>query len=133
MSIMELGALGEFLGFVGIMLTLGYLGYQTRQNSNGLRAANTFSILNATNSQNLMIAADERMLRLMIAGMNEPDSLEPEDLVAAQLAIRGYANVLQGAHSIRAGIPNDYWEVLVRANAQIAITPSSTTFIVSCR
>ena len=64
----------------------------------------------------------------MIAGMNEPDSLEPGDLIAAQITIRGYANVLQGAHSIRDGIPNDYWEVLVRANAQIANTPGGRRF-----
>ena len=37
MTIIELGALGEFLGAIGIVVTLYYLGLQTRQANKDVR------------------------------------------------------------------------------------------------
>jgi hypothetical protein len=36
MSIMELGALGEFVGAIGVVLTLAYLAIQIRQNTHAM-------------------------------------------------------------------------------------------------
>ena len=50
MSIMELGALGEFFGSIGVIATLIYLVLQVRQNTQSIRSQSRFSVLETLNS-----------------------------------------------------------------------------------
>lgn len=53
MSIMELGALGEFLGAIGVIATLAYLAVQVRQNTKSLEVTQRLAL-----SQTYQLRAD---------------------------------------------------------------------------
>ena len=55
MTIQELGSLGEFLGSIVVLVTLGYLAFQTRQNTMAIGAQLDAARLNAI--QQVFIAA----------------------------------------------------------------------------
>jgi len=50
MNIMELGALGEFIGSIAVVVTLGYLAIQIRSNTQQSRAAVTQGVVDSFNS-----------------------------------------------------------------------------------
>jgi hypothetical protein len=94
MTIMELGALGEFVGAIGVVLTLAYLAIQIRQNTHameeGKRAAlaQTYQ-MRADGLQNMLVQASEShhigpiITKLTLAGYPENVSslerLTPEE------------------------------------------------------
>jgi hypothetical protein len=82
MSIVELGALGEFLGSFGVILTLVYLGTQIRQNTRTVKAA-TYS--ETTNGwADYMQAQSVEDIQLLISLARKPGELTTENF------FRGY-------------------------------------------
>ena len=50
MTIFELGAVGEFVGAIGVVITLGYLAFQIRQNTLQLKSQSRFHVLEGMNT-----------------------------------------------------------------------------------
>jgi len=50
MSLIELGALGEFMGSIAVLATLVYLVFQIRQNTLSIRSQSRFHVLEALNA-----------------------------------------------------------------------------------
>lgn len=50
MSLIELGALGEFIGSIAVLATLVYLVFQIRQNTLSIRSQSRFHVLEALNA-----------------------------------------------------------------------------------
>ncbi len=88
MSIMELGALGEFIGSVAVLITLIYLAIQMKQTKQRLEA-NTTAILGAsevngnesTMRQLSAVYTDESMTDLIMRAIQNLDELPPKDYV----------------------------------------------------
>ena len=64
MTIIELGALGEFLGAIGVIATLAYLAIQIRQNTRSLNASQRLALaqtyqMRADALQNMLVQAAE--------------------------------------------------------------------------
>ena len=74
MSIMELGAMGEFLSSIAVLITLIFLVVQLRQNSKLMRRANVRQA-NDANSRSLVALLDEGVSKLFIKGLNSLESL----------------------------------------------------------
>ena len=55
MTIQDLGALGEFLGSIAVLVTLGYLAWQTRQNTMAIGAQLDAAVIDAR--QNIFLSA----------------------------------------------------------------------------
>ena len=78
MNIMELGALGEFVGSIGVIATLVYLAIQIRQNSRTLQSTSFQESTNSLNYINMQAATDSELIRV-VASDKSFDEFDPED------------------------------------------------------
>ena len=74
MAISELGAIGEFLSSIVVMITLIFLVIQMRQNAQLMKRANARQA-NDANSHALVALLDEGVSELFIKGLNSIESL----------------------------------------------------------
>ena len=74
MTISELGALGEFVSSIAVLITLIFLVVQLRQNAKLMRRANVRQA-NDANSRSLVALLDEGVSELFIKGLNSLESL----------------------------------------------------------
>ncbi len=86
MTLSELGDLGDFLGGIGVIVTLVYLALQIRQNteqirqnSSIVRASATASLAQANKETSLLVARDAETNSLFWTGLDTPDDLSKED------------------------------------------------------
>ena len=94
MTIMELGALGEFVGAIGVVVTLAYLAVQIRQNTHAMDESKRLALaqtyqMRADALQNMMVQASESehigpiITKLSVAGYPEDvtslDQLSPSE------------------------------------------------------
>ena len=88
MSILELGALGEFLGSIAVLATLVYLSVQIRQNTRGLdeskklALAQTYQVRSDALQMMLVNAADSKHIGPIIAKLTGAGY--PEDISALE-------------------------------------------------
>ena len=74
-----IGAIGEVVGAAGVIITLGYLAVQIRQNTASLRAAAVQALTEASASFNDLLASDADLARIILSGAGDPDSLQLEE------------------------------------------------------
>ncbi len=78
MDIMELGAIGELVGGVAVLVTLGYLAIQIRQNTASNRFLATQSLVEGHAEANLMLSTHEDLATILQMGMlGGREALEP--------------------------------------------------------
>ena len=70
-----IGAVGEVLGAIGVILTLGYLAMQIRQNTRALRAASIDSMTNIANEIRTNLFTDPEITAIYMSGLIGIDSL----------------------------------------------------------
>ena len=119
MSLDDLGNIGDFLGGIGVVVTLIYLAFQIRQNteqirqnSSVVRAAAAASLAQATTTTTTFIAQDAEINRIFWEGLDAPESLSE----AESRRFEGIASVFMRAFEQsydlhRAGaLPEESWE-----------------------
>jgi hypothetical protein len=81
-----LGNIGDFVGGIGVIVTLGFLVFQIRQNTAQLRQQNELSAASAARSRRetsnetfRLLATDRDLLRVYWAGCEDRDSLDSLD------------------------------------------------------
>ncbi len=91
MSIVELGALGEFVGALAVVATLIYLALQIRQNSAMLEQNHEFSRASILQESNVMystfrglIAGDAGLARIYHRALSE-EALEDDEAILRKL------------------------------------------------
>lgn len=77
MSILELGALGEFVGSILVLVTLVYLAIQIRQTKQSIQSSSHAHGAGAMNQINLNIASDPDFAEIVSKGFSDIESLEP--------------------------------------------------------
>jgi hypothetical protein len=102
MTLMELGALGEFVGSVAVFVTLIYLAVQVRQNTTQQRREETLSIQQGQNSV-LAHLLDPTMIRAfaLVADGEVPVSIA--DRARTIIWILQYLNQFQIVYDLRHG------------------------------
>ncbi len=97
MSIMELGALGEFVGAFAVVATLLYVGLQVRQNTKAVRGAAAHNATQSLQSWYVAIATNPQAAHVFRRGMSDPSALSEDDafvyLMNVHSAMLGYQNV----------------------------------------
>ena len=78
MSIMELGALGEFVGSVGVIATLIYLAIQIRQNTSATRAGVRQGVTEQAN-QYISMGLDNRVVAKARTKQRLDEPLDPHE------------------------------------------------------
>ena len=133
MSIMELGALGEFVGSILVLATLIYLVVQVRQNTKGINSASFVNVAHLFNQVNALIIADDTLLNLMTRGHDTPDELSEDERSRYLVVLRAYNNAHMALEwSYREGtLPTDSWEVYRNSFAAMLATPGGEVLIKS--
>jgi hypothetical protein len=76
-----LGNYGEFLGAIAVVVTLGYLAAQIRQNTRSVRASSFQSGVDGINLLNNLLAQDESLARIFRTGNERLGSLTEDERV----------------------------------------------------
>ena len=84
-----IGAVGEVLGAIGVIVTLGYLAAQIRQNTRTVRSATAQAIQSAMNEAHAHIKRDSAAARIYRLGLSEPPKLDEDEQV--QFAMTMYS------------------------------------------
>jgi len=63
-----IGAFGEILGALAVLITLFYLGRQIKQNTQEIRSSNYHGITDSFNALNVVVATDAEVARIFDAG-----------------------------------------------------------------
>jgi len=92
-----LGAVGEIVGAVAVVLTLGYLAVQIRQNTQATKTSSLQAALSAAMNVFDAPARDRDLARVIRSGMADPSSLTDDEYAQfrwwARLALRAAENV----------------------------------------
>ena len=84
-----IGAVGELLGALAVILTLGYLAAQIRQNTRTVRTATAQAIQTAMNEAHAHVKQDSAAARIYRLGLSEPSKLDEDEQV--QFAMTMYS------------------------------------------
>ena len=112
----------------GVVIGILFLAFEIQQNSQSIQASTTLAILQETNAANMALVTDAELRAVLISGLNDPGSLNEDEQARFALVFRNYVNVFQAAHTVRSGLPENYWPVLERANGLLARTPGGRAF-----
>jgi hypothetical protein len=74
-----IGAIGEVVGAIGVIATLGYLAVQIRQNTASVRAATLQHMSEASASLHDLLACNPELGRIFFAGARDLEALAPEE------------------------------------------------------
>jgi len=108
MSLMDiaqlLGNFGEFFGAVAVVVTLGFLTYQIRQNSKQMRMHSQILVGGYT-SQIIDVLSDPEKTTLFRKGLNSYASLSSDDQAAFHAIMMGFqVNFARNSAYLREGI-----------------------------
>jgi hypothetical protein len=101
LTIQDLGAIGELIGAVGVIVTLGYLAYQIRQNTIQLEqstlatkaaAVNASNITLRENRQSLFESAD--MAEIFMGGNEDPLELNEVQRLRYRLVMQNVTDAM---------------------------------------
>jgi hypothetical protein len=99
MTVTELGALGEFLGFFAVLATLVYLALQTRLTSQIAAGQAARAMSNDFQTLWTALAENDDLMQLMRRGMNQWESLNNQEQSRVHTIFMNIALHLQGCIS----------------------------------
>jgi hypothetical protein len=107
-----LGAIGEIVGAIAVIATLGYLAVQIRHNSRSVEASTRVSVGQARREVNLAIATDPELSELLIRGIADYSSLRADERQRYNMYLRTVFNHIGEIHThYRRGFATqDLWE-----------------------
>ncbi len=107
-----IGAVGEVLGAIGVILTLGYLAVQIRQNTRTVRGSTQIEIVTAQSSFSRLVTQDQDIARIIRVGTLDLDQLDPDEQARfAGLMAHMFANFEAAYLQHEQGLlDDDHWE-----------------------
>lgn len=108
----DLGNLGDFLGGLAVIITLAYLTLQVRQNTASAEAAAIHTASHSFPDAVESFALDPEILRIYTAGVQDFDSLGPEDRQRFSAIMGGLLHRFEGFLVLtdRGILPQGYWD-----------------------
>jgi len=70
-----MGAVGEILGALAVVISLGYVAVQIRQSTETARSASAQNLVTMATNANLLLASDSELSAIMQKGLYDRDSL----------------------------------------------------------
>lgn len=98
MSIIELGALGEFVGSIAVVVTLAYLAVQVRLNSISTRSATNAAVAGQFVELNLVMASNPELAKAMAVDLRHPETSSLENIVQLLAFWRSLFHTWSNAH-----------------------------------
>ena len=91
-----LGAIGEVVGAIAVIMTLGYLALQIRQNTASVRTSTQQQLATVFSTLNMTMGSNPDAARVYLQGLHNPDELDDDEIarftLMFQSAIRLYEN-----------------------------------------
>lgn len=79
MNLADLADLGEFIGSLGVIVSLLYLGTQIRHNTRSVQAASYQTVVEGVNQVNRLLIAEDALPGLVLRGQQDLAALTPEE------------------------------------------------------
>jgi hypothetical protein len=79
LTLEALGNVGEFLGALGVIVSLGYLAIQIRQNTNAVKGASNHALNDSFSDFLKLLIVDQRAADIFAVGVRDIDSLNDRD------------------------------------------------------
>ncbi len=104
MTIMELGAIGEFIGAIAVVVTLIYLAFQMRQNTNALKLNTAGSVTEELQEMFALLASNQELAEIFVTASQE-SSLQGAERVRFNTFTHNLVRVYENAFlQWRAGV-----------------------------
>jgi len=125
MTISDLGALGEFIGSLVVLVTLIYVAVQVQQTKKSVQSATWQGAIDTMNANNHLIIQNEDVAELVRIGMQDPDSLSATDWFRFGLVLASVFHVLHKLHgeANEGSVNNKVWEAEKQSMQSILLTP----------
>ncbi len=112
MTLQDLGAIGEFIGGIAVVITLVYLAVSIRQNTKSVRASTYQAILDSSRSDTELLLVHPHLERVYRVGRRNPEKLNDDErplfrMLVAQLLLSSESLFLQHQQG---AIDSDYWQ-----------------------
>ena len=98
MSIMELGALGEFVGSLVVVVTLIYLARQIRQNTDVTRSAAASELSSSQVAFFMQVAASPDLAKVVKIARQDPGALSEIEIVQYEFHTGAVFSLMEGAY-----------------------------------
>lgn len=100
-TIQDLGAVGEFIGAIGVVVTLGYLAFQIRQNTSQLERNALTTKAAAVKASNIALRETRQsifssgdMSEYFLQGNEKPDELDEVQMLRYRLVMQNVTEVM---------------------------------------
>lgn len=106
MTISELGSIGEFVGAIGVVVTLIYLAYQIRQNTTQLKQNASMAKAAAVNNSNIALRHTRQSIfesgslsKIFLSGNQDYSKLSELELLRYRLTLQNITDVMLDIYS----------------------------------
>ena len=115
----------EAVGLIAIVLSIVFLGFEVRQNTQAMRAAAIQDTTDVARQQLLMLATDRETHRIEMLGHEDPEQLTPEERRRYVYIIRSFWLGMQGLYrQWQLGVlPEEEWTVMTGVICSELSTP----------
>lgn len=109
-SLQDLGSLGEFVGAIGVIVTLAYLAMQIRQNTRSVRASTYQVFTDSFREFRTMLVSSDRAGPLWIKGLATPEELsEGERIQFNAITMTFFRGVETSFYHATHGLLDEAW------------------------
>ena len=124
------GAIGETIGAVAVVVTLAYLIIQIKQNTRGVHAATMQANVSEFNSLNIHLATTPELAEIFDRGTANPDSLSKEEEYSFLWICRSYMNLYQNLFDQyqQGTLPENVWKKHTNELKVLVTQPGMITF-----
>lgn len=130
-----IGAIGELIAALGVIVSLFYVASQVRANtqqgkltSSAVMVSNSQAMKDAHNQVRLLIADNPELARIWLKGQEDPDSLSDEERLRFRLLMgAGVANAQFIFDQVKHGV-NDQFEAARHIEERMLSTPGGKWF-----
>lgn len=125
-----IGAVGEIIGALAVIVTLLYLARQVRQNTAAVAATTYDSLLNSFASVNALVISDPAVADLFDRGNRDPASLSDAEAIRYGFLLRSWANQWLKAYRLyqRGAITQEEWGPIAEDAGTAFSTPGGRLF-----
>ena len=125
MVLEALGNIGDFLGGIGVVITLIYLATQIRHNTATVRANGAASHSQGLNNITLLLAQDSDARTVYFQGLDDYRSLSDDGVLQFDLIMQYFCQGLQRSLHLHRenAINEEAWEETIAAVSFLAVRP----------
>lgn len=126
----DLGNIGDFLGGIGVVITLAYLAVQIRQNSRSVKATAAQSVLQSLSEALLTSAESPGLTRVVAVGLTDFEQLDELEQTQLFIWLFAWFRIIEQAHQhyTTGNIEEDQWRGQVTHLKALMLAPACSRF-----